>query len=154
MNPAGTRGERTNNPGNLRFVGIQYDGLADPPQDEHGMCCFRSPTMGVRALAMDLLHKWKHGLKTVNAIIDVYAPPSENDTYAYKRDVCARLGTGPTTEIDLSDYGHLLAFVRAIIWHENGRVIYPADTLGQGCQMALVAAGFAIKPSEESNGLA
>ncbi len=136
--PDAPRGERNRNPGNLRFSPhIEWLGADDPPQDDGGYCRFVSAGMGIRALGKDLLSKWKRGLRTVPAIIDVYAPPTENNTEAYKADVCARLGISPTAEIDLTDSGQLLAFVRAIIWHECGRIVYDAATLGQSVSLAL-----------------
>lgn len=136
--PPVTRGERNNNPGNLRYEpSIPWLGLAEPPHDAGGYCVFQTPGMGLRAAARDLLSKWRRGLNTVQTIIDVYAPPNENNTAAYVKDVCDRLGVNPDTIIDLTGNGVLLAFLKAIVWHENGRVIYGADTLGQAVSQAL-----------------
>lgn len=134
-----TRGERNANPGNLRYSPeIPWQGLAEPPHDDGGYCIFRTSIMGIRAIAKDLLSKWHRGLRTVRQIIDVYAPPSENDTSAYISDVCERLGVGPDDDIDLSDNAALCKFVRAIIQHENGRILYQDDTIGQAVSMALM----------------
>ena len=136
--PNATRGERNRNPGNLRYVpSIEWLGAADPPHDEGGYCRFISAGMGIRALCKDLLSKWNRGLTTVNRIIDIYAPPNENNTQAYKADVCARLAVGSDDEVDLTNNANLAAFARAIIWHENGRVLYDANTIAQAASMAL-----------------
>jgi hypothetical protein len=133
------RGILDKNPGNLRYVAsIQWQGLADPPQDAEGYCVFTAPIYGLRALAKDLLTKWRRGLNTVRSIIEVYAPPSENDTESYIDDVCAHLAVTADQVIDLTDHGYLYSFVRAICWHENGQIPYDQPTISQAVSMALM----------------
>lgn len=136
--PAETRGERTNNPGNLRYSpNIPWEGLDDPPKDPGGYCRFRTAVMGIRALAKDLLSKNRRGLDTARKIIEVYAPPNENDTASYVADVCERLAVGPDDVLTF-DNAHLCALVRAIVQHENGRVLYDPATVSQAVSMAFV----------------
>lgn len=136
--PADTRGERNNNPGNLRFSPqILWNGLDDPRQDDGGYCRFRTAVMGIRALARDLLSNGRRGLDTVHKIVAIYAPPTENDTAAYIADVCQRLAVGADDPLAF-DGATVAALVRAIIFHENGRCIYDAATVGQAVSMAFV----------------
>jgi hypothetical protein len=132
-----TRGERSNNPMNLRDFGIGWQGLDDPPHDAQGYCRFHSAAMGIRAGARDLHTIWAAGRQTVAAIIGHYAPPSENDTAAYIRDVAAKLAVAPDDSVDLGDAARLQAFVTAIICHENGRCIYDAEFVAAAVKEAL-----------------
>ena len=137
---AQTLGEASHNPGNLRWnPRIAWNGEADPAKDGRGYCIFTDDLHGIRALARDLYTKWARGLRTVKAIIEVYAPPSENDTEAYIADVCQRLGVSGDTLLDLSRPGNLNALVRAIIIHENGRCAYTSALIAKAVSMALPA---------------
>ncbi len=118
-----TRGERNNNPGNIR-VGNAWQGeraqATDPDFEE-----FESPEAGIRALALVLLnYQSRHGLRTVRDIIARYAPTNENDTEAYINSVASEMGVTPNAQINLTDKTTLAHFVRAVIRHENGRVVY------------------------------
>lgn len=125
-----SRGEAAHNAGNLRYnARIAWLGEDAPPQDDRGYCRFKDDFYGLRALAMDLYHKWARGLRTVEQIISVYAPPSENDTDSYIADVCERLAVKPDTLLDFSRIGNLVAMVRAVIKHEQGRIIYAPDLI-------------------------
>ena len=133
-----TRGERNRNPGNLRYnPRIAWLGEDDPPQDPGGYCRFTDDFHGLRALAMDLYHKWARGLRTVEAIIAVYAPPAENDTAAYVKDVCQQLAVKPAELIDLSLAGNVAVLAKAVIRHENGRCIYGNDLIARAVTAAL-----------------
>ncbi|HXP29698.1 MAG TPA: structural protein [Stellaceae bacterium] len=132
-----TRGERNNNPCNLRDFGIAWDGLDEAPHDDDGYCRFASALAGIRAGARDLHSKWARGLNTVRAIISVFAPPSENATGAYIGDVAQRLGIGPDDPVDLADAETLQAFVTAVIFHENGRCIYATTLIRAATAAAL-----------------
>jgi hypothetical protein len=133
-----TRGERNHNPGNLRWYAADpWQGLADTPQDDGGFCRFVDDLHGVRALAKDLLAKYRRGLATVAAIVAVYAPPSENDTDAYVKAVADSCGVNPGAAIDLENYGLLLTFARAVILHENGRIACDAATIAAAVHDAL-----------------
>lgn len=133
-----TRGERNCNCGNLRYVlGIPWDGLAIPPHDEGGYCIFTSSFFGIRALGKDLKSKWDRGLRTVRKIIDVYAPPNENNTASYIQDVSDRLGINPDDLIDLSKLQQIQTFAKAVILHENGRCIYSDALIAQAVTAAL-----------------
>ena len=110
-----TRGERNNNPLNIRKVaGQHWRGEALPQRGnrllgaerlgsasdggqggEGAFCCFESMAYGIRA-AFCLLRTYRNKYKA-NCICDIitrWAPPSENDTPAYIRNVCKLTGFG------------------------------------------------------------
>ncbi len=96
---AGSRAFRNCNPGNLRsskLMDTQYDGFAIFP-DYH---------KGFTALLWDLYCKCSNQTVTdltprhsLNDLIHVYAPPSENDTEAYVESVCEYLGVDRTISL-------------------------------------------------------
>lgn len=132
------RGIRNHSPGNLRYnPRIAWAGEADPPYDEEGYCVFQDDFNGIRALCRDLKSKWDRGLRSVRKIIEVYAPPNENNTAAYERDVSDRLGINPDDLIDLSNAGQLQVFAHAVILHENGCCPYSDALIGQAVRAAL-----------------
>lgn len=118
-----TRGERNNNPGNLRLSAIPWQGKIEGV--DASFETFASAAAGLRALAVNLrTYQTKYDLRTVRQIIARYAPPNENNTDAYTRAVAAAVGTTADAVIDLSNDATLAALVAAIIKHENGRNIY------------------------------
>lgn len=131
-----TRGERNNNPGNLRAMPVMWQHQTG--QDAGGYAVFDKPFWGIRALARDLYVSWRHdGLINVEQIIHHYAPPVENDTEAYIKAVCDDTGWTRDAMVDLGYVKSLSVLVKAIIHHENGRVIYPDDMIDQAAAAAL-----------------
>lgn len=129
------RGERNNNPGNIRLSATRWQGQVDGT--DPAFVTFATPQDGVRALAK-LLRNYQtiHGLRTVRAIINRYAPPSENNTSAYVASVAAALGVSPDAPLDLNNDATLQQLVAAVIQHENGRNVYAADTIAAGVALA------------------
>jgi hypothetical protein len=135
-----TRGERNNNPGNIRPAGYTWQGQTGIDSGSMGSyVIFSSPEYGIRAIAKDLLSKYARGLRTVRLIISAYAPPSENPTESYINAVCSSMGVMSTTRLDLTDVYTLTNFVYAIIKHENGRVNYTPAQIAEGVSMALAS---------------
>lgn len=131
-----TRGLRNNNPGNIRYDGTAWEGLANPPSDGT-FCVFVSPEYGIRAIARILSNYVAvDGVaSTVTDIISRWAPPTENDTVSYIADVDDTLGLTPGNDaIDLGSSLPLL--VAAIIQHENGLQPYAANTIASGISLA------------------
>lgn len=122
-----TRGERNNNPGNIVKTDIAWQGEGLPPGHagfDSRFEVFTAPEYGIRALGRLLQNYSRAGRRSVQAIINTYAPPAENDTGAYVRAVAARLNVNPNAELNLFDPATLRALVSAIITHENGRDLY------------------------------
>ena len=126
------RGIRNNNPGNIRYNGTGWQGLANPPSDG-AFCIFTEAKFGIRALATILRnYKCKYGICAVSGIIGRFAPSSENDTAAYIRSVCAAVGCAADAKLDIEDEAVLLPLAKAIIRHENGRQPYSDEQIREG----------------------
>lgn len=125
------RGLRNHNPGNIRDYGIKWRGLVG--RDADGFCIFDTPHNGLRALALDIVTKFRKPradrLDTVEEIIEIYAPPNENDTAAYIASVSNMIGAHPKQVINLEDPNTLAQFERAVVMHENGSVPYDASAI-------------------------
>ena len=126
-----TRGERNNDPGNLRLSPIHWQGEIEGM--DKSFETFDTPEDGIRALAKLLMnYQKKYGLKTVRTIINRFAPSSENDTNSYVKCVSFGMGVDPDAEIDLTNLAILASLVKEIIRHENGGVIYSDATIASG----------------------
>lgn len=88
------RPQRTNNPGNLRYVGQRES----TGEDEHGMAVFPTPWSGWRALHRQIELDQKRKL-TLRQFINKYAPSNENDTNEYLMFVASQMNC--QTEIQL-----------------------------------------------------
>lgn len=131
-----TRGERNNNPGNIRFDS-RWTWQGQIGKDKDGYLLFDTVENGIRAIGKDLLSKFSRGLNTVRKIIEVYAPSFENNTEAYISAVSRSLGVEDSAVIDLYKTGTMQAFITAIIKHENGRVSYSSSVINSGVRKAL-----------------
>lgn len=124
------RGIRNNNPGNLRpNQAWTWDGQG--PMDTAGgqgeYLTFVSPEHGIRAMIRDIRQKRKRGLDTVQKIMNVYAPPGDNnDPKAYAHAVCARIGAMLQIQLEPDDplppdtKPFRVAFAKAKVRVENG----------------------------------
>lgn len=130
-----TRGERNNNPGNIRLSSDLWVGQV--PGKDLSFVTFDTPENGIRALTV-LLRNYgkKYGITTVRGIINRYAPPSENNTSAYVAAVAGSMGVSPDASLNLADDAVMHVLVSAIIKHENGRNNYAATTIAQGVALA------------------
>jgi hypothetical protein len=134
------RGERNHNPCNLRFnTAIRWQGLDEPPADDHGLCRFVDDAHGLRAGAKDILTKYRvDRLRTVRAIIDKYAPPNENNTESYIDYVSKSMGVSADAILGLAHEDTLFEFIKAVIDQEEGRDIYPDALVRQAVVEALM----------------
>ena len=93
-------------------------------QTDPSFCQFESLEWGWRAafwlLTRTYYHKYR--LFTIRAIISKWAPPCENKTEAYIRNVCRLTGIGPDEPIGIpSDQpARWIALGRAMAIQENG----------------------------------
>lgn len=132
-----TRGERNNNPGNIRanntFIWQGQTGV-----DPDGFCIFDTIQNGLRAIGKLLCtYQTHHGLTTIRGLINRWAPPTENDTGAYVTDVAADCGVSPDALFSLHDQASLALIIAAIVKHENGEQPYDAGTIGAAAYAAL-----------------
>lgn len=97
---------------------------------------------GARAIcALLLIYQHKHGLHTIEGMINRWAPPVENNTSAYVKSVSDFTGVPKDSLFDLTVAANMCSIVEAIICQENGlnRVIvykYLPD-IQSGVNMAL-----------------
>lgn len=133
-----TRGERNNNPGNIRQSSTIWQGQADDQSSDASFVVFKSPHFGLRALAKILInYQLVHKLYTIKDIINRWAPTNENNTDAYVNDVANRVGVSPTETVNLQLPGILNKLVIAIIFHENGSNSYPQTLIDNAVQDVL-----------------
>lgn len=134
-----TRGLRNNNPGNIDKTGEVWEGQELPGSDER-FCTFSSMAYGCRALIRTLMtYHTKYGLSTVREIINRWAPPVENNTDAYIKHVCDRLGVEPDHPLDFDSNPQVyLHLARAITYHENGSAAdnISLETWKEGAELA------------------
>ena len=129
------RGIRNNNPGNIRH-GDKWRGLADK-QTDASFCVFKAPEWGLRALVKILRnYQTKHGLKTVESIINRFAPQIENDPSSYILSVCQVLDVKPRDVIDVFEPGIMINLLKAVIRHENGIQPYSDEVLKKSLELA------------------
>lgn len=132
------RGIRNANPGNIDRTNERWQGMATDQSGDPRFVVFSAPVWGLRALAKVLLsYQRKYGLNTPAKIIGRWAPPSENDTGAYARQVARALGVGVDDAVDLQDPCTLSKIVPAIVQHENGQQPYPDDLIAEAVRLAL-----------------
>ena len=110
----------SNNPGNI-VKGVSWQGEVSC---NGRFECFKSPEHGIRAMGK-LIHTYKtrHGLTTVEAIINRWAPPHENDTKSFVKFV-KRAVRG--------DVNNTHNLIKAIITFEQGRQPYSDETIARG----------------------
>ncbi|MDF7401162.1 structural protein [Proteus mirabilis] len=113
------RGERNNNPGNLRH-GEPWQGLS-AQQTDKDFCQFVSPEYGIRAIYKLLqTYQNKYELNTVESIIDRYAPPNENNTAGYINRAAKDIGVSVNESINVSSKPVAIALATAIVGVELG----------------------------------
>lgn len=101
------RGIRNNNPLNIRLVpDNRWQGRVPPRLNSDGAFeQFEDPIMGLRAAAVLLIaHYDRRRLDTIRKLVQVWAPPGENDTEAYARFVARASGIGIDEPLDLHDH--------------------------------------------------
>lgn len=115
-----SRGLRNNNPGNIRLGNFRYKGERAKSSDS-AFRQFESVEWGYRAMFV-LLHTYatKRGCRTLRAMINRYAPPTENFTEGYLRCVTNATHLSPDEPISTTDGAVMTAIVAAMSAVENG----------------------------------
>lgn len=130
-----TRGERNNNPLNIRFSpSFRYEGQIG--KDADGFATFKSLLYGVRA-AFALLRAYSrvHGIDRVQDIIARFAPPNENATEQYIDDVCRNLHVSRCYVIDYhSEEARSMVKIMARI---ESRMDLPEEIVSQAQKMVM-----------------
>ncbi|MFC6121721.1 hypothetical protein ACFPZP_11745 [Citrobacter bitternis] len=116
-NPAGmTLAEKNNNPGNIRG-NTGLGGFAGYATEQDGWDAMTRQLMsyfnGTSAAAGN------KRLQSVNDIISTWAPPSENDTDSYVKEVASYMGVGSKDQINLADPTVMSKLRAAMARHEG-----------------------------------
>lgn len=120
------RGERNNNPGNIRH-GSKWIGLCDKQLDAE-FCQFISPEYGIRAIYKLLqTYQSKYKLDTVSKLINRYAPSHENNTQGYIVRVLNNTGIEKNKFINMNLQHVAIPIVIAIVDVELGYQPYSLD---------------------------
>lgn len=128
------RGIRNKNPGNIRHGSSKWQGMSAVQTDSEYIQ-FDDPVYGIRAMAKLLKnYQLNYGLNTIEQIIGRWAPPSENITEAYIKNVASKVGIDRDQQIQVVDY--LPALVVAIIKHENGMQPYNDAQIAKGISLS------------------
>jgi hypothetical protein len=138
----GIGGVELNNPGNLRSWGS----ASTVERFRKGISIgrfaqFGSEAEGLEAMAGLLTGKGYAGagIDSISAILNKYAPGSENNTTAYIGDVAKRTGLDPSAHLKLSDPKTLSSLMAAMIHHEQGRDPYTMDMITQSANRRLAS---------------
>ncbi|MDE2101158.1 MAG: structural protein [Patescibacteria group bacterium] len=120
------------NPGNIERDGdrVHYDGEVRPSR--HPIFKeFINDAFGIRAIIVCLYtYIVEDKIKTLGAVIERWAPPSENDTPAYQAHVNKDCGTTNDTLFTVSWLQiHVRPLVKSIIIEEIGSFPYSDQTL-------------------------
>jgi hypothetical protein len=116
-----SRGIRNNNPGNLIYTNIAWQGKVPLSKNTDGKFeQFVTIEFGIRAMFKDLVNDINKGKNTVRKLISEYAPPNENNTGQYIKDVCSSIGVTADEKIKSVNAKFLLLLGKAIIKKENG----------------------------------
>ena len=114
-----TRGERNNNPLNIRrVVGTNWKGEIVAPIEDKQFVQFASLSWGLRAAFCILrTYRDKYQAVCIEDIITRWAPPTENDTRKYICNVCRLTGFGGKERLTEKDWPRL---VGAMAFIESG----------------------------------
>lgn len=113
------RGERNNNPGNIRK---SKDNWVGQTGNDGEFVTFATPAHGIRATGKNLLSYARQGYVTPEQIITRWAPPEDdNDTPAYIEYVSNYLDVPADQPLDLTDLNTLTRLSMAIMIKENGQ---------------------------------
>ena len=104
------RGERNNNPGNIRH-GSKWQGLS-AQQTDPSFCQFVSPEYGIRAI-----YKL---LQTYQNKYELNTPPNENNTAGYINRAAKDIGVSVNSPINVSSKSVAIALATAIVGVELG----------------------------------
>ncbi len=132
------RGERNNNPLNMDYNHIPWDGLADPKDwaGEPRFAVFQDPEHGIRAAVVNMrTHFSRDPQLSLGGLVAIWAPPNENDTTAYLAHVVLLTKIPVTHIVDLHDTVFVTTLVKALITHECGRCIYPDTLIARALQL-------------------
>lgn len=92
----GSRAQRNNNPGNIEYGA--FSRAFGATNGDPRFAVFPSVETGFNCL--QTLIRNHYGTMTLAAMMNMYAPPTENDTAQYVRNLCAWCECQPTTIVN------------------------------------------------------
>lgn len=117
------RGLRDNNPLNLTYVPGQVGVVGrDGRFGRYG-----TMADGVSAAVNQIMIDRSRGMNTIRKLVTSWAPPGENDTAAYIRDVSKWTGYGPDQPLNLRNPRVMSAIVAAMARQEGSGRLAPSD---------------------------
>lgn len=117
---SGTRGFRNNNWLNIRISNNAWQGKVQNNTDGT-FEQFETPELGIRAAAKNIKTYSSRGINTVRQIISTWAPPNENHTTSYIKNVADRMGVSPDETINVFDNETMIKLIAAMTISENGK---------------------------------
>lgn len=108
--------EESNNPGNLREVGIPWKGKIGAVR---GFTKFVNLETGFRAMVKNANRRIMGGANTIATLITAWAPPHENDTKNYIAVVSKAVGLPSTTKVKINS-PTLIKVCLAMVGMEHG----------------------------------
>jgi hypothetical protein len=136
------RGERNNNPLNLRLNKPPVPWVGAVPaalQTDTDFIQFITPQHGIRAAALDMRTialRISHSYSVkLSALIPIWAPAIENNTLAYIKGVCGRCSADPDLPWPVNSRSGMMILIPAFIVQENGRCIYPNSLIEEALRM-------------------
>ena len=129
-----TRGQRNNNPGNIRLSSQAFAG--EIRGADKVFKTFSTMAYGYRALIRILINYQElHGCNTIRKIINRWAPDNENATSEYVKFVCSDTGYMADEAIDTHKKDVAVKLARAISkmecggWHDTTEAMKGFDLL-------------------------
>ena len=114
-----SRGLRNNNPLNIRHSKDIFQGEING--NDKSFKTFSSLPYGYRAAFVTLATYLSRGWNTIDKIISVWAPPSENDTESYISKVEKWSGVPRNRKLTTEDGPEYILIVAAMSFVENGQ---------------------------------
>ena len=112
-------GLRNNNPGNLRYGGINWNGLDGTPENTWDFCKFRHPWFGIRAASRNARTQVRKGFNTPSALFNIWAPASDgNQPDKYAQYVAGKMGISTETLLE-EDLDMWVKLIKSIVQLEN-----------------------------------
>lgn len=121
-------GLRSHNPGNIEF-GTYARSMGSTKAGEGGrFAYFESMRDGICALVrLLIIYQDKHGIDTIDGIVNRWAPGAENNVAAYVDHLCRVTECKADDKLDLRDADTLFWLATAIGQHENGTGPFTAN---------------------------
>jgi hypothetical protein len=135
------RGIRNNNPLNVTTLGggQKWDGQTGA---DGKYATFATPEAGLIAADKNLqAYSSKHGINTIEGVIQRWAPSNENDTQSYIQTVAGDLGVDPKQRLDLNDPNTRMALLHSMAKVELGKPLPATSQPGAPSRPAAGPAG-------------